>query len=157
MCEPAKVVARLTLTHQNGNQTVAEVHDDASFSSFFRIYKRPAGQDEKHLMRRESRIEARDLEQLGEKITRTWKGMASSKVAKGRWNGHLVVDSKVVIIDAEKYVHLLDCEFSQLPGGGQAINRSGGVLAKRELAPSNALPIGYTPLQKRMNIMTGRA
>ena len=156
MCEKANPVARLTVTHANGQQTIVEVHDDASFTCFYRWYKRNAGQDEKHLMRCSNRIDARDLIHIGENIKMNWMSLAANRFARGRWNGHLVTDAKLVVIDAEQYVHFLDCEPEQLPGGGLARSRTAGVLARPLTAPvSNQ--IGYTTLQKRMDIMTGRA
>jgi hypothetical protein len=155
MCEKANPVARLTVTHANGQQTIVEVHDDASFSGFYRWYRRNAGQDEKHYMRCTNRIDARDLEQLGAQIKENWKRLAAYKPARGKWNGHLVTETKVVLFDAEKYVQFLDCDPQQLPGGIQR-NRTAEILAKP--APQRqALPIGYTPLQRRMDILTGRA
>lgn len=152
MPEKSQVIARLTVTHRNGQQTIVEVHDDASFSRFYRWYKRNAGQDDKHYMRSMSRIEARDLEALGAQIKENWKRLAAHPVARGKWSSHLVDDVKIVLLDAERYIHFLDCDPEQLPGGG--LPRSLTVGHK----PIGAviIPIGYTPLQKRMDIITGR-
>lgn len=155
MCEKANVIARLTVTHRNGQQTIVEVHDDASFSRFYRWYKRNAGADKKNFMRPSNRIDARDLEHLAAKIAANWKALASNRVARGKWNGHLVEDHKVVVLDPEKYVKFLDCDPSELPGGGMGISRTAGFMNYK---PANVpTPIGYTPLQKRMDILTGRA
>jgi len=155
MCEKANPIARLTVTHRNGQQTIVEVHDDASFNRFYRWYKRNAGADTKNFMRSSNRIDARDLEHLAEKITANWKALASHRAARGKWAGHLVEDYKVVVLDPEKYVKFLDCDPSELPGGGMGISQTAGFLA-RPAAPVPT-PIGYTPLQKRMDILTGRA
>ena len=156
MCEKATPVARLTVTHANSQQTIVEVHDDASFSSFYRWYKRNASQGIKHYMRCTNRIDARDLEQLGAQIKENWRRLAAHPVARGKWSGHIVTDIKVVLFDAEKYIQFLDCDPQQLPGGGMVRNRTAEVMATP--APRRqALPIGYTPLQKRMDILTGRA
>jgi hypothetical protein len=154
MCEKAQPVARLTVTHRNGQQTIVEVHDDASFTQFYRWYKRNDGQKTKNYMRSTNRVDARDLEHLAAKIAANWKALARHRVAKDRWNGHLVDDWKVVVLDAEKYVRFLDCDPSELPGGGMAVNRN--MPTKPAKRPEH-LPIGYTPLQKRMDILTGRA
>lgn len=154
MCEKANPVARLTVTHRNGQQTIVEVHDDASFTHFYRWYKRNPGQQGKNYMRSSSRIDARDLEYLVAKFAANWKAIARHRVAKGRWNGHLVDEWKVVVLDAEAYVQLLDCDPSELPGGGMAHNPNGLSWSFRR--PEH-LPIGYTTLQRRMDILTGKA
>jgi len=155
MCEKANPVARLTVTHANGQQTIVEVHDDASFSRFYRWYKRNAGQDEKHLMRCSNRIDARDLEQLAENIKRNWKLLSSHKASRGKWKGHLVTDTKVVVLDPEQYVHFLDCDPSALPGGGMGRSTTSRIDTNAMRPTGMAIPIGYTTLQRRMDLIYG--
>lgn len=157
MCEKTNVVAGLTVTHRNGQQTIVEVRADASFNQFYHWYKRAAGQDEKHLTRTSNRIDARDLEHLAANIAANWKALASNRVARGKWNGHLVSDYVVDVLDPETYAHLLECDPSELPGGGMGQSKTTGFMTRQPARTPERLPIGYTPLQKRMDIITGRA
>lgn len=153
MCEKANVLARLTVTHANGNQTIVEIHADASFSKFYRWYKRKAGQSAKNLMRYSSRIDARDLQALGEKISKNWFNLAHHPVARGKWNAHLVEDIHLVVLDARRYTRYLDCPYEELPGGGLP----GTVRVGPAARALYQLPLGYTPLQRRMDLLTGKA
>lgn len=156
--EPTPVAARLTLTHRDGCQTIVEVHADASYTAFYRWYQRKADEHAKHLTRTAMRNDAADLEEIERRTRAHFDNMARHS---SLWLPRQVVESKLLILDGQLYKKLLKALPGELPGGGPArlavydwMRRENWKRPRTQ--PTRIPATGYTPLQRRMDILTGK-
>lgn len=124
------VVARLTLRHRDGSQTIIEIHSNATFSCFYRWYARGKGQRVKSPVRTSGRSDATDLAALGERVKAQFERLAANRQSRqaAQWAGRVVESIRIVILKKRAYSRLLGLSADLLPGG---------------LAHSSA---GYSPL-----------
>lgn len=153
--EPTRVAARLTLTHRNGAQTIVEVHADASYTAFYRWYQRGAREHAKHLTRTALRNDAADLAQIEQRMRAHFDRLARGSVIWLPWQ---VVESKLIVLDGGLYKKLLKALPGELPGGGPARVVVPEYLKRENVTHRRThIPVsGYTTLQRRMDIMTGK-
>ena len=135
----SNVVARLTITQNQGSQFIVEVCADAGHTDFFRWYGAQKGKRAKKFLRCEPRklvrkngnLKAQDLEDVAEETKSMYADLMQYAAKFGNnpraWDGAQVVQTKVVILKKRLYNSLLTRPVDQLPGYKPIVQpRTGG-------------------------------
>lgn len=155
------LIARLTMTHVDGDQTIVEIHTDAGFHDFYRWYRRGKSRRDKLFVRNINRNDAINLQALAERVTAQFERIANQPKAMHApaWTGRKISSFKIIIFKKRQYVRFLACAADKLPGYKPALVRSlSNTLIPTAERRSGARGLGrYTSLQSKMNILTGKA
>jgi len=145
-----KTLAQATLTHRDGSTTVITVTDSNTFSQFYRF------EFEDGSARYASRTTARTLEDLAEMQVAHFSRLAKHHP---RHAGRAVVDMQIEVEDHSAYMDRIEAAPDEL-GDMPVMNVSNDIALycgmgqprKRGMFKPN-----YTTLQRKMDIITGRA
>lgn len=157
------VIARLTMSHQDGSQTVVEIHTDASHDNFFRWYKRQPEKRNKTFVRTSQRSRSikddASLEALAQTLIKHFEGMAKvipTTRSAPRFDGRLVTGHKIIIIKKKLYRRFLECSVEKLPGYRpvRQVSVSPWIPGRRS---SVGPRIGHRSPQQKMNRLMGKA
>ena len=140
MTMPKGIVARATINIDTGKVVYVEIKRKPSFYSFYAMYNVDGKKKGVPLLASLNQGMAEDLEEAVRKITARW------------WAGNgRVTGTKVVIFRKKEYRRLLDTDPSEL---GLANTQKANIPFSP--ASKGPYPIGYTSLQKRMDILNPR-
>ena len=154
------LVARLTMTHADGDQTIVEIHNDAGLRDFYRWYRRGKSRRIKYFVRNTGRNDATDLQALAGRVAKQFDYLAGQKLAMhaSTWTGRKITNTKIIIFKKRQYRRFLECPTDQLPGYRPVIDR--GTPGSECWIPSerrrSGISLGYTSVQRKMDILTGR-
>lgn len=150
-----QVVARMTMTRSNNIKIIVEIHEGAGFMNFYTWYRQEGRKRKVHL-----RCSSRN-----DGIAPHWRAPSATKgldVLATRTTQIMkdVTGVTIKVLKKRKYAAMLSCSPDQLAGG---LPQNPGRVALHEERPrwerstpsAVHLPIGYIPLQKRMDIITG--
>ena len=140
MAIPKGLAAKARLRMDDGEKVYIEVHQGSPLCHFYRLYS-VRGRARRTLISR-SRNDAEDgIEQLVELLVQHHKKHTARRV----------LDTKVWIYRKRLYRKLLDADPSDL--GLTHLRRNNFDIPR---TPLRFLPSGYTPLQRRWEIITGK-
>lgn len=144
-------LAVATLTHRDGSTTLISVNDQNTFHEFYRF------ELDNGSVRHAPRTTARTLEDLAQMQVRHFMRLAKHHPIHAK---RVIVDIKIDILDHTGYMDRLEAapdELGALPV--LAVHEDIALYANLGVAREYPvrLPIGYTTLQRRMDIITGRA
>ena len=149
------------MTHVDGDQTIVEIHTDAGFHDFYRWYRRGKSRRDKLFVRCLKRNDARDLQAVADRVTKQFDRIAAQpKVPNApTWAGRKIANTKIIIFKKRLYTRFLVCGTDKLPGYKPALTRTSplmNVMIPTEHRPNRRGLGGYMPLQRKMDIATGR-
>jgi len=140
MTTPKNIVARAIIKFDTGKVVYVEIKRRPSFYTFYTIYNMEGKKKKELLLASLNQGKAEDLEDAVKKITARW------------WKGDgKVTGTKIVIYRKKEYRRLLDTPPDEL-----------GLTKCSRQAPipwsprAGRIPVGYTSLQKRMDIINPR-
>ena len=137
MTLPKDIVARATINTDTGRVLYVEIKRKPSFYSFYTMYNVAGKKKGKPLLASLNRGMAKDLEEAVQKITARW------------WAGNgKVTGTKVVIFRKKEYRRLLVTDPSEL-----GLTRIKSANIPFSPVSKGRIPVGYTTLQQRMNIL----
>jgi hypothetical protein len=140
MTMPKGIVARATINIDTGKVVYIEIKRKPSFYSFYTMYNVDGKKKGKPLIASLAQGKADNLEDAVRKITARW------------WAGNgKVTSTKVVVFRKKEYRRLLHTDPSEL-----GLVHIEAVNIPFSPAPKGQYPIGYTSLQKRMDILNPR-
>lgn len=142
------VVARMTMTKADGNKLIVEVRADASFHQFYCWFSQ-AGRKRKVYLRSSHRGD-------GLHGHHPYKQPGLDVLAEAHMKCFKTIqDAKIKVFKKRAYQALLNCAPDELAGGLPKITVSRPSLPVWQKAIPVRIPVGYLPLQKRMDILTG--
>ena len=137
MTMPKGIVARATINIDTGKVVYVEIKRKPSFYSFYTMYNVAGKKKGKPLLASLNQGMAKDLEEAVRKITARW------------WAGNgKVTGTKVVIFRKKEYRRLLDTDPSEL-----GLTKIESANIPFSPVSKGRIPVGYTTLQQRMNIL----
>ncbi len=141
-----KIVARMTITKRaSSKRLIVEVHEDASFHQFYRWYSQE-GRKRKRFIRNSPRND-------GLNYTKAQDQPGLDVLSDRQTSFNKDIETVTIkIFQKRMYNRLLNCAPEAL-GNGMPVAQCQNL---RPAIPER-LPSTYTPLQKRMNILTGVA
>jgi hypothetical protein len=165
MNKKAIVVARVTLSHKNGKQTVIQIEADAGFHTFYRWYLRLPGRRDKTHLRNSDRNDAPDLISLAQRVKSQIERLAQIPIGLNRpaaeRAGEVVTGYKVIVFKKKLYRRFLECSPTDLPGGLPASPRRASGLMEPDFNATRGLTngqrLGHTTIARKWQILTGKA
>ena len=137
MTMPKGIVARATINIDTGKVVYIEIKRKPSFYSFYAMYNVDGKKKGEPLLASFNQGMAKDLEEAVRKITARWWAV----------NGR-VTGTKVVIFRKKEYRRLLDTDPSEL-----GLTRIESANIPFSPVSQGRIPVGYTTLQQRMDIL----
>ena len=134
---PKGIVARATINIDTGKVVYIEIKRKPSFYSFYAMYNVDGKKKGVPLLASLNQGMAEDLEEAVRKITARWRA------GNGRVTG-----TKVVIFRKKEYRRLLDTDPSEL-----GLTRIESANIPFSPVSKRRIPVGYTTLQQRMDIL----